>query len=242
MRSASRSASSRYCVVKKMVTPEAARPEMTCHMVSRPCGSRPVDGSSRRTWDRSRRTSKPTIRACPPSGSVSVARMRTVVVLPAPLRILCRLTRGNRQPCHPVGDRRVATARLAGKRELTGGAARPWHCVRPPSGLPGLYWVHEHDVCGAAPLGGPAAGGRTAASSRTDPCACGRGSCPERDLPFFALFEADPDLAERAEVILASEPAAEVPLPRRERSERLPDVQHRVLVHRNGRAIRQAAG
>ena len=28
---------------------------------------------------------------------------------------------------------------------------------------------------------------------------------PERDLPFFATFEADPDLAERAEGILASE-------------------------------------
>ena len=29
---------------------------------------------------------------------------------------------------------------------------------------------------------------------------------PERDLPFFASSEADPDLAERAEEILASEP------------------------------------
>jgi hypothetical protein len=28
---------------------------------------------------------------------------------------------------------------------------------------------------------------------------------PERDLPFFASFEADPDLAERAEEILSSE-------------------------------------
>jgi hypothetical protein len=28
---------------------------------------------------------------------------------------------------------------------------------------------------------------------------------PERDLPFFASFEADPDLAERAEETLASE-------------------------------------
>jgi hypothetical protein len=28
---------------------------------------------------------------------------------------------------------------------------------------------------------------------------------PERDLPFYASFEADPDLAERAEEILASE-------------------------------------
>ena len=47
----------------------------------------------RRTWDRSRRTSNPATRACPASALVSVARMRTVVVLPAPLRILCRLTR-----------------------------------------------------------------------------------------------------------------------------------------------------
>ena len=36
--------------------------------------------------------------------------------LPMPLRILCGLTRGNRQPCHPVGDRRMATARLAGQK------------------------------------------------------------------------------------------------------------------------------
>ena len=33
----------------------------------------------------------------------------------------------------------------------------------------------------------------------------GRGSRPGRDLPFFASFEADPDLAERAEEILAPE-------------------------------------
>jgi hypothetical protein len=36
--------------------------------------------------------------------------------LPAPLRILCGLTRENRQLCHPVGDRRMATARLAGQK------------------------------------------------------------------------------------------------------------------------------
>jgi hypothetical protein len=32
-----------------------------------------------------------------------------------------------------------------------------------------------------------------------------RNDGPERDLPFFAAFETDPDLAERAEEILASE-------------------------------------
>jgi hypothetical protein len=31
-----------------------------------------------------------------------------VTGLPAPLRVLCRLTRGNRQSCHLAGDRRVA--------------------------------------------------------------------------------------------------------------------------------------
>jgi hypothetical protein len=41
--------------------------------------------------------------------------LNPVTGFPAPLRILCRLTSGNRQPCHPVGGRRVATARLAGK-------------------------------------------------------------------------------------------------------------------------------
>jgi len=39
-----------------------------------------------------------------------------VTGLPTPLCILCGLTRGNRQPCHPVGDRRMATARLAGQK------------------------------------------------------------------------------------------------------------------------------
>jgi hypothetical protein len=41
--------------------------------------------------------------------------IRTSVVLPLPLRVMCRLTRGNRQPYHPAGDRRVATGRLAGQ-------------------------------------------------------------------------------------------------------------------------------
>jgi hypothetical protein len=40
--------------------------------------------------------------------------LNSVTGLPAPLRVLCHLTRGNRQLCHPVGDRRVATVRLAG--------------------------------------------------------------------------------------------------------------------------------
>ena len=44
----------------------------------------PVRLIRRRTWERSRRTSKPATRARPASASVSVARMRTVVVLPAP--------------------------------------------------------------------------------------------------------------------------------------------------------------
>ncbi len=63
--------------------------------------------------------------------------------------------------------------------------------------------MHECDARGAAPPGGPGAGGRIAASSRTDPRACGRGSRPETDLPFCASSEAGPDLAGRAEQILA---------------------------------------
>src|SRR6266545_3951261 len=47
IRSASSSASSRYWVVRKMVTPLVARSWMTCHMVWRLRGSRPVVGSSR---------------------------------------------------------------------------------------------------------------------------------------------------------------------------------------------------
>jgi hypothetical protein len=43
----------------------------------------------------------------------------SVTGLRVPLRVLCPLTRENWQPCRPVGDRRVATARLAGQN--TGG-------------------------------------------------------------------------------------------------------------------------
>lgn len=32
------------------------------------------------------------------------------------MRVVCHLIRENRQPCQPVGDRRVATARLAEKK------------------------------------------------------------------------------------------------------------------------------
>jgi hypothetical protein len=48
MRSASRSASSRYWVVSSTVTPAAARPPTTCQTAWRPRGSRPVVGSSRK--------------------------------------------------------------------------------------------------------------------------------------------------------------------------------------------------
>ena len=48
MRSASWSASSRYWVVSRMVTPSARRSRMSCHMVWRLRGSRPVVGSSRK--------------------------------------------------------------------------------------------------------------------------------------------------------------------------------------------------
>ena len=48
IRSASWSASSRYCVVRKTVTPPATRSRMICHMPRRLRGSRPVVGSSRK--------------------------------------------------------------------------------------------------------------------------------------------------------------------------------------------------
>src|SRR6266542_2815805 len=122
IRSASSSASSRYCVVRKMVTPPATRSRMICHMVrwsacpGRRCvGRRP--GPSRSRWCRSairRRFSSPvsrlstaenwpvtpiaartasgsgarswpSTRISPPSGLISVDRICTVVVLPAPL-------------------------------------------------------------------------------------------------------------------------------------------------------------
>ena len=48
IRSASSSASSRYCVVRRIVTPPAASPRMASHIVRRLRGSRPVVGSSRK--------------------------------------------------------------------------------------------------------------------------------------------------------------------------------------------------
>ena len=48
IRSASWSASSRYWVVRKIVTPSATRSRMICHIVRRLRGSRPVVGSSRK--------------------------------------------------------------------------------------------------------------------------------------------------------------------------------------------------
>jgi hypothetical protein len=65
---------------------------------------------------RSRRGSSPSTLIWPRSGSRSPSMHSTAVVLLVPLRVLCCLNRGNRQPCHPVGDRRVATARPTGKR------------------------------------------------------------------------------------------------------------------------------
>ena len=49
IRSASWSASSRYCVVSRMVTPSATSSRTISHMVRRLRGSRPVVGSSRKT-------------------------------------------------------------------------------------------------------------------------------------------------------------------------------------------------
>ena len=73
------------------------------------------------------------------------ATMRINVVLPVPIRFLCRLTRGNRKPCHPVGDRRVATARLAGqKTDGRGSQAVAWRA--PAIGAAGLRWLHERDA------------------------------------------------------------------------------------------------
>ncbi len=48
IRSASSSASSRYCVVSRIVTPAATSSRTICHTLRRPRGSRPVVGSSRK--------------------------------------------------------------------------------------------------------------------------------------------------------------------------------------------------
>ena len=48
---------------------------------------------------------RPSTVTSPAVGRVSPRIIRMVVVLPAPLRVLCHLTRENRQPCHPVGER-----------------------------------------------------------------------------------------------------------------------------------------
>ncbi|OEJ45728.1 hypothetical protein AR457_17845 [Streptomyces agglomeratus] len=48
IRSASSSASSRYWVVRKTVTPPVTSSRMICHMLWRLRGSRPVVGSSRK--------------------------------------------------------------------------------------------------------------------------------------------------------------------------------------------------
>ena len=92
--------------------------------------------------------------------------------LPVPLRVLCRLTRGNRQPYHPAGGWLLPA--WPG-RKLTGGAARPWHCARPP---PGCRAYARARCVRSCTTWQTCCGGRTAASSRSDPRACGRGSRP----------------------------------------------------------------
>jgi len=64
----------------------------------------------------------------------------SVTGLATPLRVLCLLTRetGNRATRQAAG-RRVATAFLAAQK-TDGGAARPWHCARPPPGAAG-HWM-----------------------------------------------------------------------------------------------------
>jgi len=83
-------------------------------------------------------TGMPATAAEPAVAEISVPRIRTVVVLPAPLRVLCGLTRGNRQPCHLVGDRRVTTAAWLGRNGREGQPGRGIARVR-HRGLPGLH-------------------------------------------------------------------------------------------------------
>jgi hypothetical protein len=56
----------------------------------------------------------PASRSTTPSSSLTASSAGrhdpAVAALPTPLRVIRGLTRGNRQPCHPVGDRRVAIA------------------------------------------------------------------------------------------------------------------------------------
>jgi hypothetical protein len=127
----------------------------------------------------------------------------SVTGLPAPLRVLCHLTRGNQQPCHPVGGRRVTTARLAGQ-ETDGRASQA--VALPASAVGGCRaacarWMsamrkelhHLVDVL-------PGAGLRPAPGLIRPHAAGDHGR--ERNLPFSASSEAGPGLAERAEEIL----------------------------------------
>ena len=167
IRSASSSASSRYWVVSSRVTPAPA-----LHGGAGRSGARSSPGSAGRSGPRRRWRPEPSRRCCavrrPPRGRRRArrpgpSRRRAGTAWSGcagrwscrrPLRILCRLTRGNRQPCHPVGDRRVATARLAGQKLTEGQPGRGIARVR-HRGLPGLHWMHERDACGGAPPGAP---------------------------------------------------------------------------------------
>jgi hypothetical protein len=76
----------------------------------------------------------------PPSGRTSAARIRTVVVLPAPLRVLCRLTRGNRELGRIGRVRPPGTGGIAGSVSAAG--SRGWSCLtRPPR-----TWDSESEV------------------------------------------------------------------------------------------------
>jgi hypothetical protein len=58
-------------------------------------------------------TGIPATVAEPAVAEISVPRIRTVVVFPAPLRILCHLASGNRQLCHPAAHKLTEQRRSA---------------------------------------------------------------------------------------------------------------------------------
>ena len=116
---------------------------------------------------------------------------------------------GNRQSCHPVGDRRVATARLAGKRtdgrgsQAVASRASAIGGCRACTGCMSAMREELHHLADLLPrpdCGQPP--GLIRAHAAGD-------HGPETDLP-FASVEAGPDLAGRTEQISPPDPAAEV--------------------------------
>ena len=108
IRDARRSASSRYWVVSRMVTPSATSSRTICHMTRRLRGSRPVVGSSRKM-----------IRGSP------IERHRQVEAAPHAARVGLRRLRRRRRPARTA---RAARRPGAVPRPCRDGTGRPSAC------------------------------------------------------------------------------------------------------------------